>query len=145
MVSVASLNRDVSVTTYDINYPYRPQTIIKGQKDLITSFVFNRDETIIITASKDGQILMQHLDKCLDVYSTCPRYPVTFKYDYLFYLIKAKTMKQSISWNVQIPMQGPLRLIRVSSLFILNKWKNKIHHISPIKIVIMIIDSDDSY
>jgi hypothetical protein len=55
---VASLNRDVSVTTYDIFYPHRPQCVVKGQKDLITSFVFNQDETTIITGAKDGIIMM---------------------------------------------------------------------------------------
>lgn len=56
------MNRDVSVTTYDINYPFRPQTVIKGQKELITCFVFNKEETIIITAAKDGMLMMQHLN-----------------------------------------------------------------------------------
>ena len=30
LLSVTSLNRDSSVTIFDINHPYRPRTIIKG-------------------------------------------------------------------------------------------------------------------
>ncbi|CAD8144516.1 unnamed protein product [Paramecium pentaurelia] len=78
LLSVSSLNRDISVTTYDIRTPFRPMHIIKGHNDIITSFVFNQDEQYVFTGSKDKYLRMQSVRQAYQVYNNCPIFPVAF-------------------------------------------------------------------
>ncbi|CAD8059481.1 unnamed protein product [Paramecium sonneborni] len=78
LLSVSSLNRDISVTTYDIRTPFRPMHIVKGHNDIITSFVFNQDEQYIFTGSKDKYLRMQSVRQAYQVYNNCPIFPIAF-------------------------------------------------------------------